>query len=170
MMNNIYDVEIKFAKKSSDVIMPKKLEKDTGFDIFAYFNEDYIIVLPHQTVKIPTGIYSAFSQDYVVILKEKSSTGSIGISQRSGIINSSDRGEWLIPITNLNTTPLIIAKNYVNVQEVKKLHEEIFCNYDEKSRVQIYPYEKAICQAIIIPAPKIKLIEITYQELCSLEQ
>jgi dUTP pyrophosphatase len=32
-----------------------------------------------------------------------------------------------------------------------------------------YPYEKAICQAVLLPVPKTKVTELTYDELLKIE-
>ena len=60
---------IYFAKVKEDAIIPSKREEDGAFDIYACFEEDFMIIAPHETKLIPTGIASAFSSDYVAILK-----------------------------------------------------------------------------------------------------
>ena len=41
---------------------------------------------------------------------ELGSTGTRGISQRCGVIDSGFRSEWMIPLTNLNKKPLVLVK------------------------------------------------------------
>lgn len=77
---------IYFAKVKEQAIIPTKREEDGAFDIYACFEEDYMIIEPHETKMIPTGLASAFSADYVAILKERGSNGSKGIGQRAGVI------------------------------------------------------------------------------------
>ena len=59
---------------------------------------------------LPTGIASACSSNYYFQIFERGSTGVKGIGQRSGVIDSSYRGEWFIPITNHNPYPIIIVR------------------------------------------------------------
>lgn len=142
-----------FAKTKQNAIIPSKREEDGAFDIYACFDELYIIIEPHETIKIPTGIASAFSSDYVAILKERGSTGTKGISQRAGVIDSGYRGEWFIPITNHNDKPLIIMKKT--------------CTQFQNQDVIIYPYEKAISQCIMVEVPKLHIETIDYEKLLS---
>lgn len=138
-----------FAKTREDAIIPTKKDDDAGYDIYACFDEDYIEIKSHQTVLIPTGIKTVFDKAYVAILKERGSTGTKGIGQRSGVIDSSFRGEWQVPITNHNKLPIYIikkdSKKYTTIQE----------KVDNKKAI-IYPYEKAISQALFIPLANLK--------------
>lgn len=145
---------VKFAKVRPTAIIPTKREEDAGFDIYANFEDDFIIINPHTTVMIPTGIASACDTDYCFILKERGSTGTKGIAQRCGVIDSGYRNEWFIPITNTTDKKIVIAKNDTN---------DIFMR--NTSEYTIYPYEKAIAQALVIPVPKVNIEELTYNNL-----
>mgnify|MGYP000734891585 FL=1 len=79
---------VKFAKVRPTAVIPTKRDEDAGFDIYADFEDDFIIIDPHTTTLIPTGIASACDVDYCFILKERGSTGSKGIAQRCGVIDS----------------------------------------------------------------------------------
>ena len=102
--------KIYFAKMKEGAIIPSKRMEDGAFDIYACFDEDYIEIAPHETKMIPTGLASAFSPSYVAIIKERGSTGTKGMGQRSGVIDSGYRGEWFLPITNHNQKTLVIMK------------------------------------------------------------
>lgn len=141
---------INFAKVRPTAKIPTKSIENAGYDIYANFDEDNIIVLPHQTKMIPTGIASACSTDYCFILKERGSTGTKGIAQRCGVIDSGYRGEWFVPITNTTDSVMVIAK------EGHTFNPSIYI---------IYPYEKAISQALVIPVPVLEVNEISYEEL-----
>lgn len=148
---------IYFAKVKEEAIIPSKREEDGAFDIYACFEEAFIIIEPHETKMIPTGIASAFSSDYVAILKERGSNGSRGIGQRAGVIDSGYRGEWFVPLTNHNTVPVVILK--------EKYKGEVSI----PDGAIIYPYEKAMSQCILVEVPKIKTKEISYEELRQFE-
>jgi dUTP pyrophosphatase len=145
---------VKFARVRPTAVIPTKRDEDAGFDIYADFEDDFIIIDPHTTTLIPTGIASACDADYCFILKERGSTGSKGIAQRCGVIDSGYRNEWFVPITNTTNKKITI---------VKKDTDYIFMK--NTSGYTIYPYEKAIAQALIIPVPKVKVEELTYNEL-----
>lgn len=143
---------IYFAKVKPEAIIPSKRVEDGAFDIYACFEEDYMKVEPHETVLVPTGIASAFSSDYVAILKERGSTGSKGMGERAGVVDADYRGEWFACISNHNNVPIVIAKENI---ELPLLYKNAI----------VYPYKKAICQALLIPVPKFTEYEITYDDL-----
>lgn len=148
---------IYFAKVKEQAIIPTKREEDGAFDIYACFEEDFMVIEPHETKMIPTGLASAFSSDYVAILKERGSNGSKGIGQRAGVIDSGYRGEWFIPLTNHNTKPVVILK------------ENAACDVSAFGEAIIYPYDKGISQCILVEVPKLKAKEISYEELMQFE-
>lgn len=149
---------VKFAKIREDAKIPSKRLEDAGYDIYPCFDADQIIIQPNQTTMIPTGIASACDVGFCFILKERGSTGIKGIAQRSGVIDSGYRGEWSIPITNVNSKPLIIAKS--TSEMIKNMSVSILGKY-----CTIHPYEKALCQALVIPVPEVEVEEYTYDEL-----
>ena len=153
-MDTIY-----FAKMKEDVIIPTKREEDGGYDIYANFPQESMLIKPHETVMIPTKLKSAFDKKYRVILKERGSTGSKGIGQRCGVIDSGYRGEWFVPITNTTNKPIAIIK-----EERRKIVEMVMGD-----ELTIYPYEKAICQALLDDVPVVKVEEITEEELMAME-
>lgn len=141
---------IKFAKTQEKAIIPTKRVEDAAFDIYACFEEDYITIEPHETKLIPTGIASACDTDYCIVLRERGSTGSKGLGLRCGVIDSGYRGEWFVAITNHNNFPYHISKADSKTTPVEG---------------KIYPYEKGIAQALIVPVPKVQTAEITYEDL-----
>ena len=144
-MNKLY-----FAKLRPEAKLPSKRAEDAGYDIYTCFDEDSLELLPHETKLLPTGLVSAFSQDYVMILKERGSTGSQGLAQRAGVIDSGYRGEIMVPITNTGTKPLVITK-----------HPEAF----NTAEYVVYPYDKAIVQALMVELPKLEIQEVSVDEI-----
>ena len=167
-MNKETNTTIYFAKVKPNAIIPSKIPTNAGYDVYACFDEDYMIIQPHTTEMIPTGIASAFSEDYCIILKERGSTGIKGIGQRAGVIDSNFRGEWFVPITNTNDIPIVIYKKDVHITDL----ENGYVLFDKDKYVGkpiLYPYEKAICQAIITRVPKCEIKEIEYEVLKEIE-
>lgn len=159
MNNKLVEVNkstILFSKVKPQATIPSKRDEDGAFDIYACFDEEYMIIKPHETKMIPTGLASAFTSDYVAILKERGSTGSKGIGQRCGVIDSGFRGEWFVPLTNHNDKPLIISKN----PEVSNITSQVAI---------VYPYNKAICQCMMVEVPKLQITEVSYDDLVKIE-
>jgi len=163
--NNIDNNVIKFAKVKPNAIIPSKKDEDAGYDIYACFDEDFIIIEPHTIKMIPTGIASAFSDDYVMVLKERGSTGTKGMAIRAAIIDSGYRGEWFVPINNTTDNFIIISKLNRNELKELKLDDSIPLN----STTTVYPYSNAIGQALLLPVPKVKVEEISYEDLKEIE-
>ena len=65
----------------------------------------------------------------------------------------------MIPITNLNEVPLVIAKAHTTKDQIKRLTGY----YD----FIVYPYTKAICQAVLQEIPRTEIEEINYEQLMS---
>ena len=162
MKKEVKGNELFFAKVKENAVTPTKNTEDMGYDIYVCFDEEYIVINPQETKMIPTGIASACSEDYGIILKERGSTGSKGIAQRCGVIDSGYRSEWFVPLTNTTTHFIIISK--LSEEETLK---KVFGKYAPTGAV-IYPYTKAIAQAIILPVPKMKVQEISYDDLKSI--
>ena len=150
--------EIRFAKVHPNAIIPTKRDEDMGFDIYSCFDEDYIVIHPQQTKLIPTGIASACNPKYGFLLRERGSTGSKGIALRAGVIDSGYRSEWFVGLTNTTSKTLFISK---------LSEEETYKDYwGEIARDSfVYPYSKAIAQALVIEVPKVIVEEIPYDEL-----
>ncbi len=147
-------VDIKFAKVHPNAIIPSKRDEDMGFDIYACFDEDYMAINPHETKLIPTGIASSCDSNYGFVLRERGSTGSKGIALRAGVIDSGYRNEWFVGLTNTTNDRVYISKLNKEEHGVYSL---------------VYPYSKAIAQALIVPVPKTEVKEISYEELKAIE-
>lgn len=187
-MHNIIklkDKDLLFAKVRPDAIIPTKEDENAGYDIYACFDEDYLVIPPHSTVLVPTGIASAVSENYYLNVAERGSTGKIGMKYSAGIIDSGYRGEIFIALSNINHVEIIISKltseelteKYGRV-EMRTDGTFVILDYDKKGFDEaylvdprdeytaiIYPYEKAIAQLIIHKVPKMDVKEITYEEL-----
>ena len=141
--------KIYFAKVKKNGIIPSKNVEDAGYDFYANFEEESIIIQPNCIVLIPTGIASAFHKTYVLIIKERGSTGSLGMSVRMGVIDSGYRSEIFIGINNTNNKPIIITKD-------KNVSNKDFIVHD---------YNKAIAQGILFHIPRMKTKEVTFREI-----
>ncbi len=152
-------VNIYFSKIKTQARIPLKRAEDAGYDIYACLEEDFIKVDPHQTVMLSTGLASACPSEYYFQIAERGSTGTKGIGQRCGVIDSGYRGEWFIPITNHNTVPLY----FVKPEKIEELRDSL-----EDSAI-IYPSNKAICQVLVLPVPKTEVFELSFEQLCEMK-
>ena len=167
-------VDVKFAKVRPDAIIPSKRDEDMGFDIYACFDEDYMVIEPHETKLIPTGLASACDPGYGFLLFERGSTGSKGIARRCGVIDSGYRNEWFIGLTNTTNKKLFISKlNTEKLIEALVIDKDDPVDWkladDEVLNSIVYPYSKAIAQALMVPVPKTNVNEISYEELKMIE-
>lgn len=154
------NTEIYFAKVKPNAIIPSKRDEDAGLDIYACFDEEYMMIYPHQTRLIPTGIASMCDDDYCFILKERGSTGTKGIAQRCGVIDSGYRNEWFVPLTNTTRKPLMLYN-----QLPKRYEGLAWEDIDINQTFTLYSTSKAIAQALVIPVPKITIREMDYEQL-----
>lgn len=180
--------DLVFSKVRPDAIIPTKEEENAGYDIYANFENEFLIIPPHKTTLIPTGIASAMSDKYYLQVHERGSTGSKGIKYSAGVIDSSYRGEIFIALTNTNSIEVIISKLTLDELATKYginnkygTYIKYDSNYGEgnayiiASSVNtpitegltaiIYPYTKAIAQLIVHEVPKMNVKEISYDEL-----
>ena len=139
-------MKLYWAKVKENAIIPTKREEDAGYDLYPCFEEEYLEILPLHTKLVPLGVASAFDSDYVMLLKERGSTGTKGMAQRAGVIDSGYRGEYMAPVTNVNDKPLCIVK-----KEVLETWDE-----DQKEKYILYPYEKAVCQGVLLKMPQLE--------------
>ena len=146
-------VNIKFAKVKPDAKIPNKRREDAALDIYACFDSDWICIEPHTSKLIPTGIASAFDPEWAIVFRERGSTGVKNMKVNAGVIDSGFRGEYFVSIYNGNDVPLYITK-YMDGEQAPEPKDAI-----------LYPYSKAIAQALVIPVPEVCVEEVSYDEL-----
>ena len=177
--------DLVFAKVKEGAIIPSKEDENAGYDIYSCFDEDYRIVLPHDTELIPTGIASALSPKYYIQIEERGSTGSKGIKKSAGVIDSGYRGEWFVAITNSSNKDLIISKigkddlisKYGKTDDegdvyIPYKNQRVYLNFSDGCPTDdliIYPYNKAIAQAVVQEVPIMQVHEASYEELLTIK-
>ncbi len=154
--------EMYIAKLRPDAIIPTKRVEDAGYDIYANFDGDTFVIPSLTTIPVPSGIAIACSSDYYLQVEERGSTGKIGLKKSAGVMDSGYRGEYFILLTNANKKDVVISK-----KSCEELGKTFVCSgkkYKTKNCI-IYPYTKAIAQLVVLPVPKMKTTEISYEEL-----
>lgn len=154
-MKQTIEGEILFAKieDNEEIKIPSKRDEDGGYDLYPFFEQDCIRVDPGEIKIIPTGIATAFSPNYVMIVKERGSTGSKCMSVRMGVVDSGYRDQIFIGINNTSNRAIIIAK------EPKRFLPLIDGDW------VVYPYSKAIAQAVVVVKPMLSVKEVSFTEL-----
>ena len=186
-MIELKENDLYFAKVNPNAIIPTKEKENAGYDIYACFNKDFLVIPPHSTKLIPTGIASAISDKYYLGVAERGSTGKIGMKYSAGVNDSGYRGEIFIGLSNINDVPIVISKltreeleeNYgkIGYGETIYMTEEEYEDliyledYEEYNNLTciIYPYSKAIAQLIVHEVHnEVEPKEISYEELQSI--
>ena len=160
-MLELKENDLYFSKVNPNAIIPTKEKENAGYDIYACFDKDFFVIPPHSTKLVPTGIASAISDKYYLGVAERGSTGKIGMKYSAGIIDSGYRGQIFIALSNINNVDIIISK--LSKEELMDKYGEIYKHCD------IYPYSKAICQAAILPVPKMEVKEISVDEIMNIK-
>lgn len=152
-----------WAKTNPDAVIPSKRKEDAGYDIYACFDQDELILKRLQPNLVPTGLASAISPEYYWNIKhERGSTGKYAMLLLSGCIDSGYRGEWFVNVCPLYKDVLISKTYDFPVKDGKKKPVEL----DDKI---MYPYELGIAQAVKLPVPTDLDKEVTYDELKTIE-
>lgn len=170
----VNEQELLFAKVRPDAKIPAKSAGNAGYDVYACFDEDSMIIPSLETVMIPTGIASAMNEKYYIQIEERGSTGCKGMKKSAGVIDSSFRGEWFVAITNCDKKDIIISK--LSKDELFDKYGTVIPGTQEKAiktkdvwyikgATVIYPYEKAIAQAVVHEVPQMDIREIPYEKL-----
>ncbi len=144
---------IKFAKVHPNAKIPTKRNEDAALDIYACFDLDWIGIEPHTSKLIPTGIASAFDSNWAIVFRERGSTGVNNMKINAGVIDSGFRGEYFVSLYNGNDVPVYITK-YMDGEQAP-----------EPKNAILYPYSKAIAQALVVEVPQTNIEEISYEEL-----
>ena len=149
---------IKFAKVKPNARTPiKGDEGNMCFDFFPCFDEDFIEIRPFEVKLIPTGIATAFDSDWGLVFRERGSTGKINLKVNSGVIDANYRGQIFAALLNCNKDKSIFISKFGPTGEQSPLTEH--------PNAILYPYEKAICQGMLLPVPHVDLEEISFEEL-----
>lgn len=105
-------MQIKFLNRSKHALPEYKTSGSSGMDVRANLDRSCIILEPHKTALIPTGLYLEIPQGYEVQIRARSGLAlKHGISLANGIgtIDSDYRGEVGVILINMSDTPFEIC-------------------------------------------------------------
>lgn len=158
--------QICFAKINPNATIPTKRDEDAGYDLYACFDQDYFVIEGGKTRAVPTGLAAAFNKKYYAQVEERSSMAKLGIKKSGGVFDSGYRGEYLIMTYNTNSVPFVISK--LPAEQIPAEFEAEGKKY-QKEQAIIYPYKKAICEIVLQEVPKLKTVELTYEQLLKIK-
>lgn len=94
---------IKIAKLEPNAFLPtRKHPADAGLDIYA---NCAIVIEPHSTSIVPTGITLEINDGFVGLLKPKGRNNHL---LGAGVVDAGYQGEILVKVANISDTPLAI--------------------------------------------------------------
>lgn len=149
-----------FAKVRPDAIIPSKNFEDAGYDIYANFEGDEMVMKKGTVNLVPTGIASSVLPKYFLNFKhERGTTGLQGMAVFSGVIDSGYRGEIFVNMIPL-LRDIIISKTYKFPLNEKGKQIPV-----EFKGHTYFPYSVAMCQATLDIVPNVVVKEISYEAL-----
>lgn len=126
-------MEIKIKRLNENAKIPTRGSKESaGMDLYACIDSP-IVISPHQTVKIGTGLSLELPNGYfgaIVARSGLSTKKGLAPANKLGVCDSDYRGEYIIPLHNHSNEPQLI-----------------------------YPMER-IAQLIIIPYLQVEFIDV----------
>ncbi len=144
--------KIKFAKKSDTVILPSRRSGDGCYDVYVNFEEDTLVIKPHEISNIPTGLKSMFAEKYRIAFRERGSNTKSKLQVVAGQIDSNYRGEWFVSLYNTQHFDIVIDKNVDDYIYKKDADENILALH--------IPYSKAVAQFAIEEVPQVEIVEV----------
>ena len=147
-----YQMKIKIIDFGYQHLPKRAHANDAGADVYSMRK---CIICPQETVKIPLGLGLVLPDGYAAYVFPRSGLSSKGITCELPPIDSGYRGEYMAPVTNVNDKPLCIVK-----KEVLETWDE-----DQKEKYILYPYEKAVCQGVLLKMPQLESETLSYDEL-----
>lgn len=150
----LIDATIKWKRFDPNAILPTKRWTDAGFDVYALSAP--IVIEPHTTKLIPTGLGCCVSPGFWAFAVDRGSTGSIGLHTHCGVIDEEYTGEIFIALHNDRDIPVVITSS------VDKLTYKT--NEIGQTVALWYPVTKGIAQIVVMPRYNVDSSEISDEE------
>jgi dUTP pyrophosphatase len=109
----------------------RKRETDAGYDIFSI--ED-VVIKPHSTENIKTGIIVVCPQGYYLVVEGRSSMWVNGVAPFHGILDTGYSGQLFVRLMNISDVDYHVKKHDRIAQIIiHKAHSAVFVEVDEFS-------------------------------------
>ena len=136
----IHKIAIKLVKEFAK-IPTKGSSEAAGRDLYACIDGNTVMIQPHKTAMIPTGIATAIPKGWVGLVFARSGLATklgLRLANGVGVIDSDYRGEWFVAIHNDSDCTQIIEDGDKIAQVVfVKYKDVVFCpvkDLDETER------------------------------------
>lgn len=110
-----YDRVVYTKKLSEDAILPKRGSRDAaGYDLYAVLGIDALIIMPHETVKIGTGLAMQIPKGcFGGIFARSGLATKKGLRPANclGVVDSDYAGEIIVALHNDSTAPQTISNH-----------------------------------------------------------
>lgn len=116
-----------FAKVRESGRIPVRKDPGVGFPLYGDFGENDLAVYANQTKRIPTAIAAGVPEDFYLTMEEYGTFSQNGLQVHTGIIDSGDRGEIFIEVTNKNQGPVVFSHGHKKAERVNNI---LFCPAD----------------------------------------
>ncbi len=173
------NTNVQFAKIYTDARIPTKRNDGVSFDVYLHFNNDYFVLEPHETFPFATGIISSCDPAFCFVLKESFFVGQHGVSLSSCAIDSGNRNDWHLVLTNTSNDRFVISKlsekdTYEAIYPGKVTEHTLsdgsgLCRVIEGAPTTfVYPYSNAIAQALVIPVQNVESEELSCEDILAI--
>lgn len=96
------------SRMSSEAKLPTRAHPgDAGLDLYSIQD---LTLIPHEPVRVPTGLAMAIPEGHVGLICDRSSLGSKGVRTLGGVVDAGYRGEVQVVLINLRNEPLTLGK------------------------------------------------------------
>lgn len=132
--------QVKFTKIRPNAKLPYRATPDSaGADLFACIDDlGGIIIQPHETVLIGTGLKGEFAKGYAALMYARSGMASkkhMAPANKVGVIDADYRGEWMVPLHNHSNEPQVVENGERIAQII--FHEVEFPEFVEVSEDEL---------------------------------
>lgn len=124
---------IKVVKRADDVITPTRgSEYSAGYDLCAYTDKKEVIIMPHETIKIGTGLSMAIPEGQFGAIFARSGLSTkqgLAPANKVGVVDCDYRGEIIVALHNDTNEEKVIHKGDRIAQLVLLPYQDII--FDE---------------------------------------
>lgn len=166
---------LKYFLRDEKAMAPSKRAEDSGYDLYAIIDDDYLILEPGESKLFKTGLSVALPAGWGFFICNRGGIGSKNLVYGAHVVDSGYRGEVFIDLHNIGDTPIIITappkkdatKEEIQAYLINMFIEEFNGNERKLSRQELFELimairsdeyrfidkNKAIAQGVILQTP-----------------
>lgn len=136
LVNQRNEKIIKVVKGADDVIIPTRgSEYSAGYDLYAYTDKEKVTIMPHETVKIGTGLSMAIPEDQFGAIFARSGLSTkqgLAPANKVGVIDCDYRGEIIVELHNDTNEEKVVQKGDRIAQMILLPYQDIIFHEVDK--------------------------------------